>query len=156
MWLRLNKNEDGGYLVEVYLDENQKCAYDTFKISPEDVKGETEQVVEEMAGEITKYSYFDTKEDRDNYSIIGKLKKLIKGTGPQTIRIGYCAGEEFYASKVQNETGTAILMHWAFSGDYTIAYVIPSNEFEDTGRLYEILQEWQKKNNYSNIITQKL
>lgn len=52
------------------------------------------------------------------------------------------SGEDLFLTKVKNPTGTAILLSWAFEGDFTRALVIPSSEFyrEQDGTLGRVVE----------------
>lgn len=49
------------------------------------------------------------------------------------------------ATRISDETGTAALVHWDLTGDYTRALLIPRNEFEDIDRVIEALDSFVTK-----------
>jgi len=143
VWLHILNDCDenkGGYWVEVYLEEAMDEHWDGFCIHAEDVKTGTEAEAERLAREYVQENYFTEAHDRDKYLVIKSLFALLKRRTGTMIQIGWCGDEPFYATKLRNDTGTAILIHWEFNGDFTKAYVIPENEFYSKGRLYEIIE----------------
>lgn len=48
------------------------------------------------------------------------------------------------ATRISNDSGTAVLLHWDLYGDYSRAMVIPENEFRDTDRIIEAIEAFVK------------
>ena len=56
---------------------------------------------------------------------------------------GVC--KDFGATRISDETGTAALVHWDLTGDYTQALLIPRNEFKDIDRVIKALDSFVTK-----------
>lgn len=48
------------------------------------------------------------------------------------------------ATRISDDSGTAVLLHWDLYGDYSRAMVIPEDEFRDTDRIIEAIEAFVK------------